>query len=77
MPAGGPIPVYGPRRLVDQAEADRLWFATMRLGADAKARWRGPRPTEPLDPATAAMLADLEHATQEMLAELLASSLSS
>jgi hypothetical protein len=25
---GGPIPVYGPRKLIDVAEADRLWETT-------------------------------------------------
>jgi hypothetical protein len=27
--AGGPIPVYGPRKLLDVAQADALWTATM------------------------------------------------
>src|SRR5262245_28359126 len=27
--AGGPIPVHGPRKLIDVAEADALWTATM------------------------------------------------
>lgn len=27
--AGGPIPTYGPKKLIDLAEADALWDATM------------------------------------------------
>jgi len=27
--AGGPIPVHGPKKLIDVAEADALWEATM------------------------------------------------
>jgi hypothetical protein len=23
---GGPIPVHGPKKLIDEAEADRLWW---------------------------------------------------
>jgi len=29
VPAGGPIPVHGPKKLLDIEEADRLWDATM------------------------------------------------
>jgi hypothetical protein len=29
IPAGGPIPVHGPKKLIDVAEADALWEATM------------------------------------------------
>jgi hypothetical protein len=29
MDAGGPIPTYGPDKKLNQAEADRLWAATM------------------------------------------------
>jgi hypothetical protein len=34
---GGPIPTYGPRKLIDVAEADALWSATMSAQAMANA----------------------------------------
>jgi hypothetical protein len=38
MTAGGPVPVYGPKKLVDPAEADALWEATMSPQGAANAR---------------------------------------
>jgi hypothetical protein len=42
---GGPIPTHGPKRLVDVAEADRLWAATMAPNGYATSRFRSPAPT--------------------------------
>ena len=36
--AGGPIPVHGPKKLIDVAEADALWDATMSPQGAARAR---------------------------------------
>jgi hypothetical protein len=36
--AGGPIPVHGPKKLIDVAEADALWNATMAPNGAANAR---------------------------------------
>lgn len=36
--AGGPIPVHGPQKLIDIAEADALWEATMSPQGAANAR---------------------------------------
>ena len=41
--AGGPIPVHGPRKRIDVAEADALWHATMSPS--------GPRTRKPPAPA--------------------------
>src|SRR5262245_58464687 len=45
VPAGGPIPVHGPKRLIDVEEADRLWDGTMTAqgygSAQARAAERG------------------------------------
>lgn len=44
--AGGPIPVHGPKKLIDVAQADALWDATMspqgaaRAGAEATRKRR-------------------------------------
>src|SRR5262249_58740211 len=38
---GGPIPTYGSDKKLDQAEADRLWAATM--SSQARANSRHPR----------------------------------
>ena len=40
---GGPIPTYGPRRLIDVGEADRLWEATMAANGHANASTRAAR----------------------------------
>ena len=47
--AGGPIPVHGPKKLIDVAEADALWEATMSSqgAANARAAASGPRPDPP------------------------------
>jgi hypothetical protein len=47
--AGGPIPVHGPEKLIDEAEADALWEATMSpqgaaTGTGAAATARSPEP---------------------------------
>jgi hypothetical protein len=39
--AGGPIPVHGPRKLIDVAEADALWHRTMAPNGAANAQARG------------------------------------
>jgi hypothetical protein len=36
--AGGPIPVHGPKKRIDPAEADALWEATMAPNGAANAR---------------------------------------
>lgn len=38
MTVGGPIPVHGPKKLIDVAEADALWDATMSSQGAAQAR---------------------------------------
>ena len=45
--AGGPIPTHGPKKLIDVAEADALWEATMAPNGVANARFRRPAPAEP------------------------------
>jgi len=39
---GGPIPTHGPRKLIDVAEADALWEATMAPNGYATSRFRAP-----------------------------------
>jgi hypothetical protein len=43
--AGGPIPVHGPKKLIDPAEADALWEATMSAQGAATSRTGGSSPT--------------------------------
>jgi len=38
MTVGGPIPVHGPKKLIDIGEADALWEATMSPQGAARAR---------------------------------------
>jgi len=38
MTRGGPIPVHGPRRMIDPNEANALWDATMSAAGAANAR---------------------------------------
>jgi len=38
MTAGGPIPVHGPKKLIDPVEADALWEATMSPQGAANAK---------------------------------------
>jgi hypothetical protein len=42
---GGPIPVYGPDKKLDEAEADRLWAATMSSQGRANSRHPDARGT--------------------------------
>jgi hypothetical protein len=44
--AGGPIPVHGPKKLIDVDEADSLWAATMSPQGMANARAAGAAKTE-------------------------------
>jgi hypothetical protein len=39
-PAGGPIPVYGRAKLIDDAEPDAIWERTMSAQALSQSRWR-------------------------------------
>src|SRR5262249_47474655 len=39
--AGGPIPVHGPRKLLDVAEADALWEATKSMAGASHANGNG------------------------------------
>jgi hypothetical protein len=41
---GGPIPVYGAAKQIDDEEADRLWHATMAPNGAATSRFQGPPP---------------------------------
>jgi hypothetical protein len=49
--AGGPIPTHGPRKQIDEGEADALWEATMTPHGVTNARFRrsgaSPPPAEP------------------------------
>jgi len=38
MTVGGPIPVHGPKKLIDVAQADALWDVRMSLQAAGSAR---------------------------------------
>lgn len=44
--AGGPIPVHGPKKLIDVDEADSLWAATMSPQGMANARAAGAAKAE-------------------------------
>jgi hypothetical protein len=60
--AGGPIPVHGPKKLIDVAQADALWDVTMSPqgagGARAAAEQRQQQPPEPAPtPAAVSQLA--------------------
>ena len=44
VPAGGPIPVHGPKKLIDVAEADALWDATMSPQGAGRAAAAAPGP---------------------------------
>jgi hypothetical protein len=39
---GGPIPVHGPRKRIDDAEADRLWLSTMHPAGATTSRFQSP-----------------------------------
>jgi hypothetical protein len=39
---GGPIPVHGPRKRIDDAEADRLWLSTMNPSGVSTSRFQSP-----------------------------------
>ncbi len=45
--AGGPIPVHGPKKLIDVAEADALWEATRTVQGEAGAETAHEAPTFP------------------------------
>lgn len=49
-PNGGPLPVHGPRKMIDLAEADRLWPATL----DPRGNSRHEAPPDEPAPAPAA-----------------------
>jgi hypothetical protein len=67
---GGPIPVHGPRKLIDEAEADRLWWATMSPGGASTSRFQGPvAPAAPA--AVAAAVGRMEAMTQARTALVL------
>jgi len=46
VPNGGPIPVHGDRKLIDEDEADRLWWVTMAPNCAATSRFQGPDPDD-------------------------------
>lgn len=50
---GGPIPVHGPRKLIDVAEADALWAPTIATSQDFAGNSRFEAPDQPA-PAPAA-----------------------
>jgi hypothetical protein len=50
MTAGGPIPVHGPKKLIDVAEADALWEATMSPQGAANARAAAAKRQAAVDP---------------------------
>lgn len=50
-PNGGPLPVHGPRKMIDLAEADRLWPATL----DPRGNSRHEAPSDEPAPAPAAV----------------------
>lgn len=52
---GGPIPVHGPRKLIDVAEADALWAPTITTSQDFAGNSRFEGPDEPA-PAPAAVV---------------------
>lgn len=45
-PRGGPIPLYGPKKLIDVAEADTLWKATISAKNIASSRFSIPATEE-------------------------------
>lgn len=49
-PNGGPLPVHGPRKMIDVGEADRLWPATL----DPRGNTRHQAPPDEPAPAPAA-----------------------
>jgi hypothetical protein len=51
--AGGPIPVHGPRKLIDPDKADGLWQPTMSAAGAANSRFRGAAERRPADPLPA------------------------
>jgi hypothetical protein len=57
--AGGPIPVHGPHKLIDLAEADALWAATRanKGAGSTRATVPPPRPGEPAPAVTGTQLA--------------------
>jgi hypothetical protein len=57
--AGGPIPVHGPKKRIDVAEADALWDATMspQGAANSRAASRSPRAADPPPAVTGSQLA--------------------
>jgi hypothetical protein len=52
-PKGGVIPVHGPRKLIDVAEADALWHATMSPQGAGRARAEAERKRRAAGTATA------------------------
>jgi hypothetical protein len=42
VPHGGPIPVHGPKKRIDETEADRLWWVTMAPNCAATSRFQAP-----------------------------------
>jgi hypothetical protein len=62
--AGGPLPVYGPRKLLDLTEADALWVATMSPQGMANTNGNGAAPpstgSELVRARTAALTVDIE-----------------
>jgi hypothetical protein len=47
---GGPIPTHGPRKQIDEAEADALWEATMAPNGYATSRFQNPANAPPSEP---------------------------
>src|SRR5262245_40729701 len=65
---GGPIPVYGPRKRIDPAEADPLWEGTKTLQgeASAPAAARGSNGGTYQEAKTAKMVVDAQRAALEL-----------
>jgi hypothetical protein len=51
--AGGPVPVHGPKKLIDADEADGLWEPTMSAAGAANSRFRGKAARAAADPPPA------------------------
>jgi hypothetical protein len=62
MTKGGPIPVHGPKKLIDVAQADALWDVTMSPQAAGNARAAAARKRQAAGAAQAATGDDLARA---------------
>jgi hypothetical protein len=68
---GGPIPTHGPQKLIDVAEADALWEATMAPNGYATSRFQNPADAPPSEPPSRGIIGNTTALWQARTAMLL------